>query len=253
MASRRAVLLTPSRSSHPTQLLSRQQDAPISSLAATLTDLPASVANKRLIRFLNLLDTTLTKNRGWGSPPCASDKDVHPESANGGRVEGFFTGLTLLYSNAPRVFHNSFTTKRFRTLSQNCRGVTLQLPIRELFAGRNAERPFFSSSPFNGLHTLPSSVSRKSFARHSCENCRMYANNSQSGTRSPQCAAIRSGSSALGHAHLAVLPLASNRNRHFVTSLPSCFPQPMDFQPLAGHNFSSAPSPTVAPITEEGE
>jgi hypothetical protein len=42
-------------------------------------------------------------------------------------------------------------------------------------------------------------------------------------------------------------------NRHFFTSFHRCFPEPMDIQPLAGHNFLSAPSPTVAPITEEGE
>ena len=38
----------------------------LSPLAATLTDLPASVANKRLTSWLNPLDATLTKNRGWG-------------------------------------------------------------------------------------------------------------------------------------------------------------------------------------------
>ncbi len=38
----------------------------LSPLAATLMDLPASVANKRLTVWLNPLDATLTKNRGWG-------------------------------------------------------------------------------------------------------------------------------------------------------------------------------------------
>ncbi len=37
---------------------------PISRLAATLMDLPASVANKRLTAWLSPLDATLTKNRG---------------------------------------------------------------------------------------------------------------------------------------------------------------------------------------------
>src|SRR6267378_1982241 len=104
-----------------------------------------------------------------------------PESANGGGAEGFFSGLTRLHSSAPRAFQNSFTTKRFRTLSQNCRRVTLQLPFWELFAGHNAERPLFSSSPFNSLHTLPSSVSCKSCICHCYENCRVYTNNSHSG------------------------------------------------------------------------
>jgi len=38
---------------------------PVSRLPATLMDLPASVANKRLIAGLNPLDATLTKNRGY--------------------------------------------------------------------------------------------------------------------------------------------------------------------------------------------
>ncbi len=59
-----AVLLTPPKSSHPSQLLSRQQYDPVSPLAATLMDLPASVANKRLTVGLSPLDATLTKNKG---------------------------------------------------------------------------------------------------------------------------------------------------------------------------------------------
>jgi len=186
------VLLTPPKSSHPRPLLSRQQSAPISPLAATLMNLPASVANKEFTRYLNPLDATLTKNRGWGSPPCASDKDAHPESANGGGADsrfrpcrkGLFSrpALGSLFSLfAPRVFHNSLASKRFRTLSQNCRGVTLQFPFWE----------------------APDQ------------------------------------------------PQASNR--HFFTSFHRCLPEPVDIQLLAGHNFPSAPSPTVAPITEEGE
>src|SRR5882762_4334799 len=66
MASRRAVILTPSRSSHPIRLLSRRQNAAISPLAATLMDLFASVANKGFTRSLSLLAATLTKNRGEG-------------------------------------------------------------------------------------------------------------------------------------------------------------------------------------------
>src|SRR6266446_2292273 len=62
MASRRAVILTPSRSSHPIRLLSRQQNAPISPLAATLMDLFAGVANKGFTRSLSLLAATGSKN-----------------------------------------------------------------------------------------------------------------------------------------------------------------------------------------------
>src|SRR5258708_13129699 len=64
MLARRAVPLTPSKSSHPKLLLSRQHFAPISPLDATLMNLPASVANKRLTAWLSPLDATLTKNRG---------------------------------------------------------------------------------------------------------------------------------------------------------------------------------------------
>src|SRR5713101_5901993 len=60
------VLLTSPKSSHPTQLLSRQQPAPISPLAATLMRSPVSVANKELTGSLSPLDSALTKNRGVG-------------------------------------------------------------------------------------------------------------------------------------------------------------------------------------------
>jgi hypothetical protein len=66
MCARQVVLPTSLKSSHPAQLLSRQHSAPVSPLPAILTDLPASVANKRLTPKLNPLDSTLTKNRGVG-------------------------------------------------------------------------------------------------------------------------------------------------------------------------------------------
>src|SRR5882724_6179557 len=114
--------------------------------------------------------------------------DLRKTEGVGGVIvrKGFFSGLALgsVFSLfAPRVFHNSSAIKRFHTLSENCRGVTLQFPIWELFAGHSDERPLFSSFPFNRLHTLLSSVSRKSFACHSYENCRVCTNNSHSGTR----------------------------------------------------------------------
>jgi hypothetical protein len=57
---------TPSNSSHPWPLLSRQRTAPVNPLSATLMKLPASVANKRLTAKLTPLAATLTKNRGVG-------------------------------------------------------------------------------------------------------------------------------------------------------------------------------------------
>src|SRR6266403_4808999 len=78
MRARQIVLLAPPKSPHPTQLLPRQYFAPVSPLAATLMDLPASVANKRLTAELNPLAATLTRNRGVGvpsgTPPSASVK-----------------------------------------------------------------------------------------------------------------------------------------------------------------------------------
>ena len=56
----------PSEFPHPNPLLSRQQTAPANPLAATPTDHPASVANKRLTKNVTPLDATLTKNKGWG-------------------------------------------------------------------------------------------------------------------------------------------------------------------------------------------
>src|SRR5947209_24808 len=47
-------------------LLSRQQIAPLTPLAATLIDFPASVANKRLTTGLSPLAATLTINIGEG-------------------------------------------------------------------------------------------------------------------------------------------------------------------------------------------
>jgi len=61
-------LLAPRKSSLAAQLPSRQQSAPVSPLAATLMNLPASVANKRLTAELTHLDATLTKNPG-ATPP----------------------------------------------------------------------------------------------------------------------------------------------------------------------------------------
>ncbi len=66
MRPRHAVLLTPSKSSHPTQLLYRQSFVRVSPLDATLMVSPASVANKRLTAWLSPLDATLTKKTGGG-------------------------------------------------------------------------------------------------------------------------------------------------------------------------------------------
>src|SRR5882672_1743039 len=66
MRARQVVLLTPPKSSHPRPLLSRQHFVPVSPLAATLMDSPASVASKRLTVGLSPLAATLTKTGAEG-------------------------------------------------------------------------------------------------------------------------------------------------------------------------------------------
>ena len=60
---------------------------PVNPLTATLMDLPASVANKRLTVWLNPLDATLTKNRG-GGPAFLGGMPSNPHSG---------THLTVAY------------------------------------------------------------------------------------------------------------------------------------------------------------
>jgi hypothetical protein len=110
--------------------------------------------------------------------------------------------------------------------------------------------PLFQRFLFKSLHTLPSSVSRKSFACHSYENCRVYTNNSHSGTRPSGlrflCAlsvsALHSSSCSAQPSNLQTFQPSN------VLRLP-----PVDNRRGASHNSSSAPSPLVASITEEGE
>jgi len=80
-----AVLLTPTSSSHLSPLLSRQQLAPLTPLAATLMRFLASVANKRLTTGLSPLAATLTKNMGWGVLLLTRnpEKDFYPERPSG--------------------------------------------------------------------------------------------------------------------------------------------------------------------------
>jgi hypothetical protein len=59
-------------SSHSGPFLPRQHRVPISPLAATLMESPASIANKRLATKLTPLAATLTKNRGVGYPHGSS-------------------------------------------------------------------------------------------------------------------------------------------------------------------------------------
>jgi len=109
------------------------------------------------------------------------------------------------------------------------------------------ERPLFQRFLFKCLRTLPSSVSCNPFACHSYENCRVYTNNSHSGTRpSGLCFLCALSVSAL-ESHSAS-PKSSNLRTFQRSSSP-----PVDNQRGAGHNSSSALSSSMAPIIEEGE
>jgi hypothetical protein len=137
----------------------------VTPLSATLMELPASVANKRLTAKLTPLDATLTKNRGMGSPICFSTFqrsnvqtcndprpghqipaaplfsytselpifyplcfDIHP--CNGGVYPLPAFLLAPLFSLfAPRASHNSFPLRRFHTLSKNNRVSPIRLNI----------------------------------------------------------------------------------------------------------------------------
>ncbi len=66
MLARQTVLLTPPTSSRPAPVTFSPSARPLTPLAATLMDFPASVANKRLTAGLSPLPATLTKNTGGG-------------------------------------------------------------------------------------------------------------------------------------------------------------------------------------------
>ena len=110
------VLQTPPKSSHPTQLLSRQHFVRVSPLAATLMNSLASVANKRVTAWLSPLDATLTKNRGRGVLWLTSHSAKKHPSMNslvfmqlrtlfldGSPVGLFFSVTSALFSSRRRV------------------------------------------------------------------------------------------------------------------------------------------------------
>src|SRR6266850_1170033 len=109
MPARQVVLLTPSESSAFTQLLSRQHSVLVSPLAATLMDLPASVASKRLTAELTSLAATLTKNRGRGPRLTLSCRSLHQEC---------FT--SLVQSNGSTLFLKTAGVSPNNSHSGNC-------------------------------------------------------------------------------------------------------------------------------------
>ena len=128
MPARHAVLLTPLESPHPKALLSRQPPPPISPLAATLMNLLASAANKRLTVELSPLDATLTKYRGDILRP----KSFSLSSAL--RSLQFLSALQCLCGSS--VFHLPYTLPSSVCCNscvshscENCRGVHQQFPF----------------------------------------------------------------------------------------------------------------------------
>src|SRR5713101_1693463 len=134
MLARQIVLLTPPKSSHPSQLLSRQQSAPVSPLAATLMRLPASVANKRLTAGLNPLDATLTKNRGVGVVM------VNQPFREKAPINELLCFHAIAHSFPRRRSLRSFLFNSFRTLSVTTEGVP---PLRSTFQRSDASPPGF--------------------------------------------------------------------------------------------------------------
>ena len=134
MCPRHAVLLIPPKSSHPSQFRSRQLSAPVTSLAATLMNLPASVANKRLAAGLTSLDATLTKKRGGG--PCSEVRAC--QRCNAPFIHSF-------RSLRKECFTTPFDSQG-STLFLKTAGCTPTLPFLELPARLS---PLYSSSFFS--------------------------------------------------------------------------------------------------------
>src|SRR6266851_4510517 len=129
---------------------------PLSPLSATLTHLPASVANKRLTAALSPLAATLTKNRGvWAVIVNQHLPSLVVWTFRRSDVAAFQRTLHSLFSlSVQRVFHNSFAFTGIRTLSENCRGVPLQFPFwnpASRLIKRMRIRPLAFSSPMYSI------------------------------------------------------------------------------------------------------
>jgi hypothetical protein len=120
--------------------LSRPRDenpATVTPLAATLMDLPASVANKRLTAELNPLAATLTKTRG-----CCFPRALRTARSGGPAVLRLFGSLTFqpfnfstisqpVFSTAYALFQVTYpVTPVFATLTKTA-GCIPKIPILE--------------------------------------------------------------------------------------------------------------------------
>src|SRR5712691_1756363 len=99
------------------------ENSPVSPLAATLMDLPASVANKRLTVGLSPLDATLTRNRGGTSfkpkgslPPrlsCSSDVQTFPHA----NVSTCFPAILFPFNRLRTLLHNGRHVSAFLSIT----------------------------------------------------------------------------------------------------------------------------------------
>src|SRR5882762_9520854 len=111
MRPRHAVLLTASKSFHPTQLLYRQHFVRVSPLDATLMSYPVNVANKRLTVGLSPLDATLTKIRGRG--PQLFSEAVSPS----GHSPFPLPPIPFVFILLRTLLHNGTGTTLFQSIS----------------------------------------------------------------------------------------------------------------------------------------
>jgi len=146
------VLQTPPRSSHPGALLSRQHPAPLNPFVATHTRPPSKCCKQTTYAIPNSFRCNTYKKQGVGvfRSPNGSLPSRRSDASPASRTQ-LRDVKTFGRSDAP-------------------------------FASRMLLRDDFSPRVFNRLHTLPSYVSRKSFACHSYENCRVYTKDSHSET-----------------------------------------------------------------------
>jgi hypothetical protein len=129
MGARQAVLLTPSESTHPTQLLSYKQLASITSLESTLVEV-FILNNLNLFRI-----NTYEKHRGWGLVIVNQITFGHQHS----HVSAFrpsnalsiypYCSQTLAHSLAQRRNVNTFLFILLRTLSVATGGIPPQSPL----------------------------------------------------------------------------------------------------------------------------
>ena len=101
----RPASLSPRHDENPATV--RPELRSVTPLAATLMDLPASVANKRLTGNLSPLDATLTKKTGVGSPLCFSTfQRSNVQTCNDLRPNSFhFTSLAAPHPLTPIESH----------------------------------------------------------------------------------------------------------------------------------------------------